>query len=127
MTLLERVPADARSLQDRGAFEQALQQCELTLLRMLGAGAGKQADTRRFRMPAGTDWRDVTAFYAAQLEPEWQRSEVAEQQLGFRLRMWHRLHGTVKQNMAVGLLDNSAVGMETPGAFRMLVLATDAG
>jgi hypothetical protein len=84
------VPGGAQQLHERGAFELDVQQCELNLLRLLGAGAGKHPQVFRFGMPVDADWASVLDFYTAQLKPPWQRVHVPERQGTYRLAMWRR-------------------------------------
>ena len=123
--LLDLTPAGGEPLRERGAFELALQQCEQNVLRLLGAGSGKHPDLRRYRLPAQTDWPAVTTFYASKLDAAWRRSEVPEQQLGYRLRAWQREQAIGAQRFVVALLDQTGVGSDDARPFRMLVVAAE--
>lgn len=123
MKLLELVPAGAVPLRDRGAFEVPLQQCETHLLKLFGAGAGRHPQLERFRLPLATEWPAVAAFYTARLGSAWRRSDVPEQQLGFRLRVWQH----AQQRFAAALLDETGAGSEDPRPFKMLVVAVEGG
>jgi hypothetical protein len=127
VNLVKLAPPEALPLQDRGAFELALQQCESDVLRLLGAGAGKHPELERYRVPSATAWGPLCDFYAGQLPSPWQRSaSVPEQQAGFRLRVWQR-SGPGAQRLAVALLDAPAVGTQSSQPFRMLVVASEGG
>ena len=125
MNLIRIVPAGAAPLQDRGSFELLLQQCESDLLRLLGAGAGKHPQLERYRMNSDTAWAAVGDFYASRLAPAWRRSDVPEQQAGYRMRLWHNDAMTGMQRLVVALLDEPAVGTESPQPFCMLVVAAE--
>lgn len=125
MDLLELIPAGGEHLRERGAFELAVQQCELNLLREFGAGTGgHHPDARRYRVPLATDWGALTAFYSSKVASSWRRAEVPEQQLGYRLRVWQRDKAIGAQRLAVALLDQTGVGADQQ-PFRVVVVVAE--
>jgi hypothetical protein len=124
--LVKLVPPDAAPLQDRGAFELAVQQCELDLRGLLGSRRGARSSVARYRVAASVGWPALDRFYAAQLPPPiWrERADVPERQAGFRVHVRERDAASGVKCVAVALLDDVAVGMKNPEPFRVLVLGS---
>jgi len=123
--LLDLVPTGGRPLQDRGAFEVPLNRCEVEVARLLGAGAGKHPQVRRYRVPENTTWSAVTEFYAANLDKSWRPGDFPERSADYTLRVWLRDGLGGSQRFAVALLDQAAVGSDDHQPFRILVAAVE--
>ena len=90
---------------------------------LLGAGAGKHPQVRRYRLPEKTTWSEVTEFYATNLDKSWRPGDFPERSADYALRVWLRTGLGGSQRFAVALLDQTGVGSDDHQPFRILVVA----
>ena len=86
----ELAPPGAQPLQERGAFELNLSDCEAAIASQIVPTHGALGFAR-YRLDTRATWPATAAFYAARLGPGWTvLGGLPAQQRGFHWQVWQR-------------------------------------
>jgi hypothetical protein len=112
------VPPGAQVAPLEGSNEAEVRQIVTDLREALRPEYGA-VEVRHYALASGETWFDVASFYESALGDSWAPDPgVAEQRLGYRLRVWRR-NGSKRDAIAIGFVEPMGA-LSAP----MLILAT---
>ncbi len=112
-------PAEASVLPPDGLHEMKLRDVVSDLRQTLESRYG-EVEVHHHKLPAGTRWTSVAAYYEAEFGQAWDADEaIPELRSGYRLRVWRHRDGS--QALAAGLISDPVPG--SPAQFQILLIA----